>query len=66
VKRPVHLSVPQKHFIWLALNFGAATPAELAGWSGVHVRTVWEIASSGFVNNSKRFRYHAAYKECWR
>ena len=65
MKRPVRLSVVQKHWIYLALNFGAATASELAKWSGVNVHTVWEVARSGFVNNSKRCRYDAAYKACW-
>ena len=68
MKDLVHLSLAQKRLLAEALNFGAATHHELARWSGVDVRTVFVIARRlpGFVNNSKRCRYEAAYKECWR
>ena len=65
MKQPVHLSVVQKHWIYLSLNFGAATAGELAKWSGVDLSTVYEIARSGFVNNSKRCRCAEFYKSCW-
>ncbi len=64
-RRPIRLSPMQKRMVYLSLSFGAATARELADWSGVNVRTVYEIARKGFVNSDTRCRCKAAYKKCW-
>ena len=44
MKPLVHLSYHQKMWVARALNFGAATPQEIANWSGANLKTIYNLA----------------------
>lgn len=60
------LSWCQKRLIRAALSFGAATAKELAAWSGRNRNAIYTIAlRQSWPVSGKRYKYHAAYQDCW-